>query len=82
VAPVSVHQGHECNAGHPLVGGLNMKTFHHDMREAGMYAIETYCEVAQNDMYGRFETVSCFVVYGDKDRPSYSIRIFLFGPEA
>lgn len=47
-------------------------------REGGKYAIETYCEVAQTEPHGRFEKVTCAVVYGDKNLPSHSVRIFLW----
>ena len=49
------------------------------LREGGVYAIETFCEVAPIDRpntYGGFETVACAVVYGDKDQPSHSVRLF------
>ena len=49
------------------------------LREAGKYAIETFCEVAPIDRpntYGGFETVACAVAYSDKGLPSHSVRLF------
>jgi hypothetical protein len=48
-------------------------------REAGKYAIETFCELApinRPNTYGGFETVACAVAYSDKGLPSHSVRLF------
>lgn len=53
--------------------------FVHDMREGGMYAVETYYSVASEPLaHGRLETTSCAVAYADRDRPSHCVRIFMF----
>lgn len=53
--------------------------FVHDMREGGMYAVETYSSVASEALaHNKLETTSCAVVYADRDRPSHCVRIFMF----
>lgn len=51
------------------------------MREAGPHAIETIIELVEvwppNKPRG-FGTAACAVVYGDRDQPSHSVRIFQF----
>jgi hypothetical protein len=46
------------------------------LREGGPHEIETFCEVTEDWRSSRFEVALCAVVYGDRDQPTHSVRLF------
>jgi hypothetical protein len=53
------------------------------LREAGRFEHESYSELKYNDnaLPTKFDIGSCYVVYGDCDVISHSVRIFKYDGE-